>query len=204
MKEIIAKRTEATPGLVGQMFKMNPKVDDLPEKFCVEHNGVRLLTMGTVKQGGAGCICPEHAFLRALMQHIILGRNEALIIDMEAGIEHFGRATADAVDAFIVVVEPGQRSIRTLKSIQKLALDLGVSRIFAVGNKVRDEADRRFIQEACGEIPVLGCLSYNPRLVEIDREELSPFDHCREFKNEVKLVKMALEGQLLKNKEDVK
>lgn len=189
IKDIIAQRTEAIPGVSGQMFKLNPKVDDIPERYCIEHEGVKLLVMGTVKMGGSGCICPEHAFLRALMQHLLLGPQEALVIDMEAGIEHLGRATADCVDAFIVVVEPGQRSIQTLKTIKKLAQDIGVRKIAAVGNKIRTEEEKAFISEACGDIPVLGFLSYNPELIEADRLGQTPFDKCIHYTNEVKSIK---------------
>jgi len=189
IKDIIAQRTEARPGIIGQMFKLNPKVDDIPEKYCIEHDGVKLLVMGTVKAGGSGCICPEHAFLRALMQHLLLGSQEALILDMEAGIEHLGRATADCVDAFIVVVEPGQRSIQTLKIIKKLAGDIGVKKIFAVGNKIRSQEEREFIIKACDDIPVLGFLSYDPDLIEADRLGQTPYKTCIHYTHEVKSIK---------------
>ena len=189
LKDLIAQRTEARPGAIGQMFKLNPKVDDIPEKYCIEHDGVKLLVMGTVKAGGSGCICPEHAFLRALTQHLLLGMREALILDMEAGIEHLGRATADCVDAFIVIVEPGQRSIRTLKTIKKLAEDLGVKKIFAVGNKIRNKEEKDYILKACGDVPVLGFLSYDPDLVEVDRLGETPFKTCILYTNQVESIK---------------
>lgn len=196
MKDIIAQRTEAVAGTFNKMFKLNPKVDDIPEKFCIEHEGVRLLTMGTVKMGGSGCICPEHAFLRALMQHLLIGTREALIIDMEAGIEHLGRATADCVDAFIVVVEPGQRSIQTLKTIKKLAEDIGVKNIAAVGNKIMREDEKHFIIKACekDDIPVLGFLSHNSHLMEVDRMGRSPFDLCRDYTLEVTKIKAEIDN----------
>lgn len=189
IKDIIAQRTEARPGISGQMFKLNPKVDDIPERYCIEHEGVKLLVMGTVKMGGSGCICPEHAFLRALMQHLLLGPQEALVIDMEAGIEHLGRATADCVDAFIVVVEPGQRSIQTLKTIKKLAQDIGVKRIFAVGNKIRTEGEKAFINKACEDIPVLGFLAFDPDLMKADRLGQTPFNNCIHYTHQVKSIK---------------
>jgi len=192
IKDLIAQRTEARPGLTGQMFKLNPKVDDIPEKYCIEHEGVKLLVMGTVKAGGTGCICPEHAFLRALMQHLLLGSQEALIMDMEAGIEHLGRATADCVDAFIVVVEPGQRSIQTLKTIRKLAGDLGIKKVFAVGNKIRNQEERDFIQKACENVPVLGFLNYDSDLVEADRMGQDPFKTCIHYTSQVKSIKDSL------------
>lgn len=206
IKDLISQRTEAVPGMVGQMFKLNPKVDDIPEKYCIEHEGVKLLVMGTVKSGGSGCICPEHAFLRALMQHLLITPQEALIMDMEAGIEHLGRATADCVDAFVVVTEPGKRSIQTLSTIKKLAGDIGVKNIFAVGNKIGSDEERDFIKKACGDIPILGFLPYDEELIKADRLGQAPFKLCINYTNEVRLIKDNI-FRLIKNlspREEVK
>ena len=124
MKELIEERTGAKPGSVGSFFKLNPKVDDLPEKLWKEKNGIKLLRMGTVKKGGGGCICPESAMLKTMVQNLLLFRKEAVIMDMEAGIEHLGRATAQAVNPLIVVVEPGKRSMETARQIKSLAEDI--------------------------------------------------------------------------------
>ena len=194
MKDIIAERTEAASGTFSKMFKLNPKVDDIPKKFCVNHEGVKLLTMGTVKMGGSGCICPEHAFLRALMQHLLIGTKEAIIIDMEAGIEHLGRATADSVDAFISIVEPGKRSVQTLKTTTKLAKDIGVKKIAAVGNKIRSQEDKEFLLEMCEDIPILGFLSYDPCLMEVDRIGKSPYDHCKSYTSQVSKIRFEIEN----------
>jgi len=196
MKELIAQRTEAVPGVIGQMFKLNPRVDDIPEKYCVSHNGVRLLVMGTVKEGGTGCICPEHAFLKALMSHLILGIDEVLILDMEAGIEHLGRATAQSVDAFVVVVEPGKRSIQTLKAVRKLAQDIGVGTIFAVGNKIKSPQEKDYILGSCGEIPVLGFMSYDEDVICADRLGVSPYEQSGKKVREIKMIKQELESRL--------
>lgn len=196
MKDLIAQRTEAIPGLVGQMFKLNPRVADIPQKYCVVYDNVRLLVMGTVKQGGTGCICPEHAFLKALMSHLLISTNEVLILDMEAGIEHLGRATAQAVDAFIVVVEPGKRSIQTLESIRKLAGDIGVNTIFAVGNKIKDQDEKDFIINSCGDIPVLGFMSYDEKVVQADRFGVSPYEKSPEKIREIRSIKEKLEQNL--------
>ncbi|MCR4430858.1 MAG: carbon monoxide dehydrogenase accessory protein CooC [Tepidanaerobacteraceae bacterium] len=196
MKDLIAQRTEAKPGAIGQMFKLNPRVDDIPEKYCVTHNNVTLLVMGTVKEGGMGCICPEHAFLKALMSHLILRTNEALILDMEAGIEHLGRATAQSVDAFLVVVEPGKRSIQTLKAVEKLARDIGIKNIFAVGNKIKSPEEETFILDSCGDIPVLGFMSHDENIMHADRLGVSPYERSRKIILEVKMIKEELESRL--------
>lgn len=110
LSELIAERTGAKPGTIGGFFTLNPKVDDIPERFSRERDGVKLLVMGTVKKGGSGCICPESTILKALMNHLVLARKDIVIMDMEAGVEHLGRATSGSVDALVAVVNPGQRS----------------------------------------------------------------------------------------------
>jgi len=165
-RELIKERTGATPGQQGQWFTLNPKVDDIPEKYVIEKNGVRLLRLGHVPKGGAGCDCPENSFLRQLLRHLVVQRTDTVIVDMEAGLEHLGRGTTGAVDALVVVVEPGRRSFQTAAMTAKFARDLGVERIYAVANKVRpgDEA----ALEAALEIPILGMLPYDPTAVQVD------------------------------------
>lgn len=169
MEDLIYERTGARKGEIGGMFKLNPRVDDIPERFALEQSGIRILTMGTVKTGGTGCLCPEHALLRSLVTHLLLRRDEVLILDMEAGVEHLGRGTASAVDAFIVVVEPGRRSIQTAHSIHALAQDLGIERVWAVGNKIVSESDEAFIAEQLPGFEILGFLPSDAQAVEADR-----------------------------------
>jgi CO dehydrogenase maturation factor len=126
LSELIAERTGAQPGTMGGFFTLNPKVDDIPERFSVEKDGVRLLVMGTVKKGGSGCICPESTMLKALMNHLVLARNEVVIMDMEAGIEHLGRATSGSVNALIIIVNPGSRSRVAADKIRQLGRDNGL------------------------------------------------------------------------------
>lgn len=150
MKELIAERMGTKRGAVGAYFRLNPRVDDLPAKYCVVHDGVRLIVMGTVTRGGAGCACPENAFLKALLDHILLGPDEDVLVDMEAGLEHFGRATAAAADGLIVVVDPGLRSIETLDRIRRLAGDIGIRRLWVVANRVGSADERAFLAGALG------------------------------------------------------
>ena len=145
MKELVAERTESVPGAYGGFFKLNPKVDDLPEKLSVSQGeNMRLMVMGGVKKGGTGCVCPESILLKNLVQHLILRRDEVVIMDMEAGIEHLGRGTSKFVDWLITVVEPGRRSIDTASRIRQLGKDIGLTRVGLVGNKVRNERTARF------------------------------------------------------------
>ncbi|HID87043.1 MAG TPA: carbon monoxide dehydrogenase [Anaerolineae bacterium] len=177
MEELIYERTGAQPGTFGGFFKMNPRVDDIPDRFSATHRGVKLLIMGTVKGGGSGCICPESALLKALVQHLLLHRDEVVIMDMEAGVEHLGRATAQAVDALIAVVEPGRRSLYTARAIQRLAADIGLRRVYAVGNKVRNPSDRDVIAAHLPpDMPILGFLPMSSLAIEADLKGMPVFD----------------------------
>jgi CO dehydrogenase maturation factor len=176
MDELIYERTGAKPGTSGGFFSLNPRVDDLPDRFSVSHRGIKLLQMGTIDLGGSGCICPESAMLKALVTHVILYRDDVLILDMEAGLEHLGRATAGAVDAFIAVVEPGRRSLNTARQIALLAQDIGVKTTHIVGNKVRDEAERAFIAQGAGDLPVLGYLPFSMEAIDADMRGQAIFD----------------------------
>ncbi|SHH24695.1 ATP-binding protein [Tepidibacter thalassicus] len=194
MKELVAERTNVPIGGFGKMFKMNPKVDDIPERYCKEYNGVRLLTMGTVDTGGSGCVCPEHVLLKRLTSHLILQNKDVVIMDMEAGIEHLARGTAQGVDAFIVVVEPGERSIQTYRKVKKLGEDIGVKRVLVVGNKIRNKEDENFIINNVQDGECLGFIYYNEEVINSDRSNLSPYDNCTKTVEEIKYIKQKLQG----------
>ncbi len=168
LREEVAQRTGAEPGQTGSFFNINPKVDDIPEKYCLDVNGIKLMVLGTIDEPGAGCICPESALLRRLTQHLIVERDEVIILDMEAGIEHLGRATAQAVDLLIVVLEPGQRSLQTARKIDQLATGLGIGRIGLVINKVVDDVQLDQLKVGLPDIPILGIINLMPELVAID------------------------------------
>lgn len=196
MDDLIEERTGARPGSQAPYFRLNPRVNDLPETLSVLHEGVRVMVMGGVQKGGGGCVCPENVLLRSLVRHLLLERDEVVILDMVAGVEHLGRATADAVDAFIVVVEPGQRSIQTAHTIRRLAADIGIGRILAVGNKVRTPEEEAFIREALGDIPLLGIVHYHPEVIEADRRGLALIDLGGPAVEEIAALLQALEGAL--------
>lgn len=194
MDDLIYERTGAQRGTTGGFFQINPRVDDIPDRFSAVYRGIRLLVLGTVKKGGAGCICPESALLRSLMVNLILHRDEVVIADMEAGIEHLGRATAQSVDAMIVVVEPGRRSLQTAETIRKLAGDLGLTRIFVVGNKVRGEEDRRFIVENLPDFKVLGYMPFSADAIRSDLEGRAVYDVAPDLVAEAERIAAALRG----------
>ena len=176
MKDLIFERTEAKPGTVGGFFKLNPKVDDLPEALSARLENIKLMRLGGVKKGGAGCICPESTLLRALITHVVLSRDEVVVMDMEAGIEHLGRATAQSVDKLIVVVEPGRRSIDTARNIQRLASEIHLSKVALVGNKIRSDKDRAFLEKHLADFAIMGFLPYDDQLIEADLDDRAPYE----------------------------
>ena len=192
MKELVEERTETGPNRPAGFFKLNPKVDDIPEKYSQEHNGIRLMIMGQVKKGGSGCYCPENSLLQALITHLLLARDEVVILDMEAGIEHLGRATAKAVDKLIVVVEPGRRSIETAYTIDKLAQDIGLSNVAIVGNKVRSPSDREFLGSVLPNFEFLGFIPYDQAIVDADLANRPLLDSSQQALAEVKNIYHAL------------
>ena len=189
MTDLIEERTGSDKENFGKLFKLNPKVDDIPDKFAIEKNGVKLLVMGTVETGGGGCFCPENVLLKRLVSNLIMVRDEVIILDMEAGIEHLGRGTADFVDMFIVVIEPGARSIQTYKKIKQLASDIGVGKVSVVANKVRFENDKAFIKERIPESDLLGFISYNEDVIGADRKGCSPYDTGGAAIDEIRNIK---------------
>jgi CO dehydrogenase maturation factor len=181
MADLIEERTGARPGEYGRMFKLNPRVDDIPARFSVTYRNIHLLQMGTVRTAGAGCACPENAMLKMLVTHLLLREHETVIMDMVAGLEHLGRGTAAAVDAMLAVVEPGMRSIQTAQAISGLARDLGVAHFWVVGNKVRHERDEAFIVEHLDGLPVAGFLPYADQAIEADIHSKALYDAAPEL-----------------------
>lgn len=192
MTQLIRERTGAEPGAMAPVYTMNPSVEDIPESLSVEAHGVRLLRLGTVKKGGAGCICPESALLKSLLTHLLLAERDVVIVDMEAGIEHLGRATARGVDAMLVVVEPGRRSIQTADAIRKLAGDIGIANIYLVVNKVT-AADADFCQALEKDYHVIGCLPLSEEVRRADLSGTAPYDMAPAYVAEVAEVLGGLE-----------
>lgn len=193
MEELIHERTGTKPGTVGGFFKMNPRVDDLPESLGREKDGVRLLIMGTVKKGGGGCICPESVLLKALVSHLVLYQKDLVIMDMEAGIEHLGRGTAQGVDRLVIVVEPGRRSIETAIKVQELTKDIGLNRVVAVGSKVRNPAEKEFLKNNLDGIPLIGILPFSEEIAAADLQNRPPSLHDPVIYEAIAKVAEALE-----------
>jgi CO dehydrogenase maturation factor len=176
MEDLIEERTGAKPGASGGFFTLNPRVDDIPERFSVSYQGVQLLEMGAITSGGSGCICPESAMLKSLFTHLLFREDEILVMDMYAGVEHLGRATVDFVDALLIVAEPTRRSLATARQIKALAQDIGLDRLWLVGNKIRNPEEIRLIEANLPELPLLGWLSMDEGVREADRLGTAVYD----------------------------
>lgn len=180
-----SKLIEERAGKPGGIFKVNPKVSDIPEKFSITGpDGLKLIKIGTVDKAGTGCLCPSNAFIRALLFHFVLNPNDVVVIDMEAGIEHLGRGVAQNVDIMLIVVEPGSRSFQLAKKIQKLGNELGVKKIFVVANKIGSPEEEKFVKEVSSEmgLELLGIMPLDRKLVEADLKGVAPIDYIPDSK----------------------
>ena len=191
MKDLAKERTGASDD--NRFYKLNPYVADIPEKYARSINGVKLLVMGTVDLGGSGCVCPEHVMLKSILSALTYRKNDVVVMDMEAGLEHLGRGTAANMDQFIVVIEPGSRSVQTYHNVKRLANDLGVKRVRVVANKIRDERDEQFVRNAIPAEDLLGCIHYNPEIMDADRNGKSPYDFSPTAIEEIRQIKAILD-----------
>ena len=191
MRTLVEARTGANEA--NKFFKLNPYVADIPEKYARDINGVKLLVMGTVDVGGSGCVCPEHVMLKAILSSLTYRKNDVVVMDMEAGLEHLGRGTAANMDQFIVVIEPGARSVQTYRNVKRLADDLGVKQVRVVANKVRDASDEAFIRSVIPAEDLLGCIHYNAEVIDADRQGKSPYDFSPTAIEEIRKIKEILD-----------
>ena len=193
MRKLVEERTGANAN--NQFYKLNPKVDDIPDTYSKDLQ--RCKASGTGNRGyrpDSGCVCPEHVMLKRIINHLVLRSNDVVILDMEAGLEHLGRGTTEGMDQFVVVIEPGARSIQTYKNVKRLASGLGVKKVRVVANKVRNEDDEAFIKERIPEEDLLGFIHYNPEVIDADRQGKSPYDCSETAVEEIKKIKEKLEA----------
>jgi len=167
---LIEERTGARVRQYGQIFKLNPDVADVAERFAYRHDNVLLMVLGAVESGGSGCACPENVFIKSLISDLVLYKDDFLVMDMEAGIEHLGRATARGVDAMLIVVEPGQRAIDCAYRIIEMSGEIGIPRVQIIANKMVDPADREFIKAAFPHHELLGSIPYLDAIRLADRQ----------------------------------
>lgn len=192
MRKLVEERTGASAD--NQFYRLNPKVDDIPDKYGKLCNGVRLLVLGTVETGGGGCVCPEHVMLKRIINNMVLHRDDVVIMDMEAGLEHLARGTTDSMDQFIVVIEPGARSIQTYKNVKRLAADLGVKQVRVVANKIRNEEDEEFVKSRIPQEDLLGFIHYNTEVMDADRQGKAPYDCSKSATDEIIKIKEKIDN----------
>ncbi len=174
MKDLINERMEVSQDK--SLYKLNPLVNDIPDKFASKKDNIKLIVMGTVKSGGSGCMCPESGFLKALLSNLLLNKDQCLVMDMEAGVEHLGRATAGFVDHLFIVIEPSLSSIEAAKKISNLASDLKIKDISVILNKVRSERELKFTRKKISPLTVIGNIPFNESLLEFSMKETSDID----------------------------
>jgi CO dehydrogenase maturation factor len=192
MKELIAERTGASKDAVGAYFRLNPKVNDLPQRHWLNFNGLKLLILGAITQAGSGCACPEGAFLKAMLTHTILQRQELVLVDLAAGVEFMGRASVQGIDALMVVVEPGGRSIQTANNMAKMAVELGIKNVAAIGNKITETSEIEAIKSQLKDITLLEALSYSRYIQQADLRRRPVIEADAEFMQQLGKAKDAL------------
>lgn len=175
MKELIAERTGTGKDTVGAYFRLNPKVSDLPDKYSLKVNGLKLLVLGAITNAGAGCACPEGAFLKAMLVNTILQREEVVIVDLAAGPEFLGRASIQGIDAFVIVVEPGGRSIETAVNMARMGKELGIKQLTVVANKITDDSQIKIIASQLGNLPVIANIKYDSAIQQADLRRKNAF-----------------------------
>jgi CO dehydrogenase maturation factor len=195
MDDLIEERTGARPGQMAPYFRLNPKVDDLPDKCSLKYDGIRIMVMGPIKAAGSGCYCPEGALLEALVAHLLLQVKEVVILDMEAGIEHLTRGTAKGVDKLIIVVEPSRRSVETGRRVRDLALEIGLNNVGVVGSKIRNESERDFLISSMPGFEFLGFIPYDEAIVAADIAGSSLVDASEKVMKEAERIAARLTNQ---------
>jgi len=175
-RALIEERTGAKVKQYGQLFKLNPNVSDISDSYAIDYRGVALLVLGAIKRGGGGCACAENVLLQALITDLILYKDDILIMDMEAGLEHLGRATGKGVDIMLIVVEPGQRSIDSAKKILTMANEIGLTEFKFIGNKIKRAEDIEFIKNSLSGCYFTGFIPYSEDFLLADRRGVSIID----------------------------
>jgi CO dehydrogenase maturation factor len=192
MKQLITERTGTTKDSIGLYFKMNPKVSDLPDKYSLKVNGLKLLVLGAITQAGAGCACAEGVFLKAMLTNTILQRQEVVIVDLPAGPEFLGRASIQGIDAFVIVVEPGGRSIETAVNMARMGKELGIRQLAVITNKITDDSQIKIIASQLGNLPVIANIKYDPAIQQTDLQRKNVFQENTTLVKDLRQAKAGL------------
>lgn len=178
MKSMIEERTNVK-GAGSGVYNINPEVSDIPDKFKVSgKDGLQLLVLGGIEEPATGCLCPENALIRTLLYNLLVKRDEVVIVDFEAGIEHLGRGTAKGIDVMLVITEPSLKSLDLCKKIIDLSKKLGVINIYLIANKITEDSQKEIINQKIKdwEVPLFHTIPFDPEIGKADLEGKSPID----------------------------
>jgi CO dehydrogenase maturation factor len=170
MEDLVLEKTGARKGSYGAYFRMNPEVSDIPDRFQHRSGNIRLLVMGSTKQGGGGCACPEFVLVKNLISYLLLNRDQDMVIDMEAGLEHLGRGVTEKVDLLLVVVQPNRVGCLTASRIYKLAKDIQIQNIAGLGNMIASPQDEKYLRNQVPELEFWGHFPVCAEIKDYDRE----------------------------------
>jgi len=184
MKELLEERAQK----YGPFYNLNPRIEDIPEKFMIQKNGLKLMVLGAIREAGKGCACPEQRVMRKLLTYLILRANEVVIVDMEAGVEHFGRASIVPMDIILVITRAYRGSVETTKRILELAEQLKMKNVFIIGNAIKSEKEKEILKEEFGE-RLLGMLPYDEELELLEMEGKDLWNYKGIVYEEIKKIK---------------
>lgn len=194
MKDLINERTQTS--LDRAFYKLNPKVDDIPDKFAKKIGNIKLIVMGTPRIGGSGCMCPESSFLKALLSRLLLQEDECVVMDMEAGVEHLGRATASFVNHLFIITEPTVSSIEVAKKISRLASDIKIKDISVILNKVRKNQDIDFVKDNISSLPLIGSIPFAEDLLAYGMDKDITIEETQGYKKVLEIEQKILKEEL--------
>jgi len=181
-KSLIESKTQTS---IRGVYNLAFSVEDIVDQFTVKTPyGVNLLIMGTVKSAGAGCMCPANTVIRALLHHLIVKRREAVVTDMEAGLEHMGRGTAEHVETMLVVTDASRKSLETAKKLHDLSKQMGIRKSFIVGNRVAIQQEGEYIENFAktNGLELLGIVPFDQTILEADMQGETPLKYAAQSK----------------------
>ncbi len=173
-KELVDSKTST--GYSG-VYNLNFSVDDIVKQYSVPTPlGVNLIVMGTVQSMGAGCMCAPTAVIRALLRHLVVERNEAVVLDLEAGVEHIGRGTSRQVDALLIVADSNMKSLEIAKHIHDMAFAAGMKGLYLIGNRVMNDVQKEAIQIFAKEngMNLLAFVPWDQKIIDSDMAGVTP------------------------------
>jgi len=171
-KKVSQTFSESTESFKSVLTHEEIRTSELPSPYVVERDGIRLVCIGKILQSLEGCACPMGTLNREFLKRLSLGEDEVALVDMEAGIEHFGRGVETSVDSVLAVTEPSFDSLELAEKINSLATEVEMKSAWAILNKVAsEEIALRLREELEGRgIPVIGSIGYDPEVFQAGLE----------------------------------